>query len=76
VAEALAEPEATGAAAAGGEPAAMAVPVTPVVMTNRPVARPTVTGRECADRISTPNRFRLLARRHVRTYHRAGCSQA
>jgi hypothetical protein len=33
---------------------ARAVPVTPLVMTKRPVARPTVTGRECADRMRTP----------------------
>lgn len=33
---------------------ARAVPVTPLVMTKKPVARPTVTGRECADRMRTP----------------------
>jgi hypothetical protein len=32
---------------------ARAVPATPLVMTKRPVARPTVTGRECADRMRT-----------------------
>jgi hypothetical protein len=41
-------------AVAGGEVEARAVPVTPLVMTKRPVARPTVTGRECADRMRTP----------------------
>jgi hypothetical protein len=39
---------------AGGEVEARAVPVTPLVMTKRPVARPTVTGRECADRMRAP----------------------
>ncbi len=43
-----------GLADADGETEAMAVPVTPLVITNRPVARPTVTGRECADRMRTP----------------------
>ena len=46
--------EADGLADADGETAAMAVPVTPPEITNRPVARPTVTGRECADRMRTP----------------------
>jgi hypothetical protein len=48
------EADADGLADADGETAAMAVPVTPLVITNRPVARPTVTGRECADRMRTP----------------------
>jgi hypothetical protein len=39
---------------ADGVVVARAVPVTPLVMTKRPVARPTVTGRECADRMRTP----------------------
>jgi hypothetical protein len=34
--------------------AARAVPVTPVEITKRPVARPSVTGRACADRMRTP----------------------
>jgi hypothetical protein len=34
--------------------AASAVPDMPLEMTKRPVARPTVTGRECADRMRTP----------------------
>ncbi len=34
--------------------AARAVPVTPLEITNRPVARPSVTGRACADRMRTP----------------------
>ena len=46
--------EATGLAAADGAVAARAAPVTPLEITNRPVARPTVTGRECADRMRTP----------------------
>ena len=46
--------EADGLGDADGEVAAMAVPVTPLEITNRPVARPTVTGRECADRMRTP----------------------
>ena len=46
--------EATGLADADGAVAAMAAPVTPLEITNRPVARPTVTGRECADRMRTP----------------------
>jgi hypothetical protein len=37
-----------------GVVAAMAVPVTPLARTKRPVARPTVTGLECADRMKTP----------------------
>jgi hypothetical protein len=50
----LAVPDADGVAVADGELAAKAVPVMPLVMTKRPVARPTVTGRECADRMRTP----------------------
>jgi hypothetical protein len=46
--------EAAGLAEAVGAVAAMAAPVTPLEITNRPVARPTVTGRECADRMRTP----------------------
>jgi hypothetical protein len=34
--------------------AAIAVPVTPLEITKRPVARPSVTGRACADRMRTP----------------------
>ena len=34
--------------------AARAVPVTPLEITKRPVARPSVTGRACADRMRTP----------------------
>jgi hypothetical protein len=41
-------------AVAVGEAAASAVPVAPLEITKRPVARPTVTGRECADRMRTP----------------------
>ncbi len=33
---------------------ARAVPVTPLEITKRPVARPSVTGRACADRMRTP----------------------
>jgi hypothetical protein len=54
VAELAERAEADGLADADGETAAMAVPVTPLVITNRPVARPTVTGRVCADRMRTP----------------------
>ena len=54
VAELAERAEADGLADADGETAAMAVPVTPLLITNRPVARPTVTGRECADRMRTP----------------------
>jgi hypothetical protein len=50
----LTVPDADADAVAGGEVEASAVPVTPLVMTKRPVARPTVTGRECADRMRTP----------------------
>jgi hypothetical protein len=50
----LTVPDADADADAGGEVEARAVPVTPLVMTKRPVARPTVTGRECADRMRTP----------------------
>jgi hypothetical protein len=52
----LAEPEEDGVADGDGDDdgdvAAMAV--TPLVRTKRPVARPTVTGLECADRMRTP----------------------
>src|ERR1700761_1396678 len=65
VAETLAVPEAEEVAVAGGELAAMAVPVTPLVMTKRPVARPTVTGLECADRIRTPCLSWLSRRENV-----------
>ena len=34
--------------------AAMAVPAAPLEITKRPVARPSVTGRACADRMRTP----------------------
>ena len=54
VAAELTVPDADAEAVAGGEVEARAVPVTPLVMTKRPVARPTVTGRECADRMRTP----------------------
>jgi hypothetical protein len=53
VAVALDGPDADEVAAMGGE-AAMAVPVTPLAMTKTPVARPMVTGLECADRMRTP----------------------
>ena len=43
-----------GAAEADGVAAAMAVPVIPLEMTKRPVARPSVTGRVCGDRMRTP----------------------
>jgi hypothetical protein len=46
--------DADGETVADGVVVARAVPVTPLVMTKRPVARPTVTGRECADRMRTP----------------------
>jgi hypothetical protein len=52
--EAVAVPEAAAEAVAVGEAAASAVPVTPLETMKRPVARPTVTGRECADRMRTP----------------------
>jgi hypothetical protein len=51
---ALAVPEAEVEAEADGETAASAVPVTPLETMKRPVAKPTVTGRECADRMRTP----------------------
>lgn len=54
VAVALAVPEAGDVAVVDGVLAAMAVPVTPLAMTKTPVARPTVTGLECADRMRTP----------------------
>jgi hypothetical protein len=54
VAVALAVPDADAVAVVDGELAAMAVPVTPLAMTKTPVARPTVTGLECADRMRTP----------------------
>jgi hypothetical protein len=54
VADVAEEPEVDGDAVADGEVAAIAVPVTPLEITKRPVARPTVTGRECADRMRTP----------------------
>jgi hypothetical protein len=54
VAVALAVPDADDVAVVDGEMAAMAVPVTPLAMTKTPVARPTVTGLECADRMRTP----------------------
>jgi hypothetical protein len=65
-----------GAADADGAMAAMAVPVTPLVITNRPVARPTVTGRECADRMRTPCLWLLSRLENVpsRTLCRSGRS--
>jgi hypothetical protein len=50
---------------ADGVVVARAVPVTPLVMTKRPVARPTVTGRECADRMRTPCLLWLSRRESV-----------
>jgi hypothetical protein len=41
-------------AEADGVAAAMAVPVMPLEMTKRPVARPSVTGLACGDRMKTP----------------------
>jgi hypothetical protein len=68
--------EADGLADADGAAAAMAVPVTPLVITNRPVARPTVTGRECADRMRTPCLWLLSRLENVpsRTLCRSGRS--
>ena len=68
--------DADGLADADGETAAMAVPVTPPVITNRPVARPTVTGRECADRMRTPCLWLLSRLENVpfRTLCRSGRS--
>jgi hypothetical protein len=43
-----------GVAVAVGVVAARAVPATPLEITKRPVARPSVTGRACADRMRTP----------------------
>lgn len=67
--------DADGLADADGETAAMAVPVTPLVITNRPVARPTVTGRECADRMRTPCLWLLSRLENVpfRTVCQSGC---
>jgi len=66
--------EATGLAAADGAVAARAAPVTPLEITNRPVARPTVTGRECADRMRTPCLWLLSRLENVppRTLCRSG----
>jgi len=66
--------DADGLAEADGATAAMAVPVTPVVITNRPVARPTVTGRGCADRMRTPCLWLLSRLENVppRTLCRSG----
>lgn len=76
VAAAVERAEADGLADADGETAAMAVPVTPLVITNRPVARPTVTGRECADRMRTPCLWLLSRLENVpsRTLCRSGRS--
>jgi hypothetical protein len=67
--------DAEGLADADGETAAMAVPVTPLVITNRPVARPTVAGRECADRMRTPCLWWLSRLENVpsRTLRHSGC---
>ena len=43
-----------GVTEADGVVAAMAVPVIPLEITKRPVARPSVTGRACGDRMRTP----------------------
>jgi hypothetical protein len=43
-----------GVAVAVGVVAARAVPATPLEITKRPVARPSVTGRAYADRMRTP----------------------
>ena len=50
----LAAPVPDGVAEADGVVAAMAVPVMPLEITKRPVARPSVTGRACGDRMRTP----------------------
>jgi hypothetical protein len=47
-------PVSDGVAEADGVAAAMAVPVMPLEMTKRPVARPSVTGLACGDRMKTP----------------------
>jgi hypothetical protein len=70
VAAELTVPDADAETVAGGVVAdgvvvARAVPVTPLVMTKRPVARPTVTGRECADRMRTPCLLWLSRRESV-----------
>jgi hypothetical protein len=54
VAAVLDAPVVDGAAEAEGEAAAMAFPVMPLEMTKRPVARPSVTGLACGDRMRTP----------------------
>ena len=54
LADALAVPDVDEVTRADGGLAAMAVPVTPLARTKTPVARPTVTGLECADRMRTP----------------------
>lgn len=76
VAAAAERADADGLADADGETAAMAVPVTPLVITNRPVAKPTVTGRECADRMRTPCLWLLSRLENVpfRTLCRSGRS--
>jgi len=43
-----------GVTEADGVVAAMAVPVMPPEITKRPVARPSVSGRACGDRMRTP----------------------
>ena len=50
----LAAPVPDGVAEADGVVAAMAVPVMPLEITKRPVARPSVSGRACGDRMRTP----------------------
>jgi len=59
------DPDADAETVADGVVVARAVPVTPLVMTKRPVARPTVTGRECADRMRTPCLLWLSRRESV-----------
>jgi hypothetical protein len=54
LAVALAVPEVDEVTRADGGLAAMAVPVTPLARTKTPVARPTVTGLERADRMRAP----------------------
>ncbi len=61
-----AETDADAETVADGVVVARAVPVTPLVMAKRPVARPTVTGRECADRMRTPCLLAIAAGKRTR----------
>jgi hypothetical protein len=67
LAVALAVPDVDEVTRADGGLAAMAVPVTPLARTKTPVARPTVTGLECADRMRAPCLSRLSGRGNVRS---------